>query len=291
MSGPYWTDTFNATRGCTPASAGCANCWARQMHERFHADPFSHVHALPSVLSKPLKKRKPTTFFVCNTSDLFHPSVPFDFIAAVYGVMAACPQHTFLTCTKRPERRAEFMRILDALVSTHKNTDPHLPIHRATHCWTEASFYIDFSRHETYPGYGSTWPLPNVWEGATVEDQERADERLAFPADWISAEPLLGPIDLTDSVGTRQVIIGGESGPNARPCDVAWIRDIVRQCKEAGVKCFVKQLGSHPAWGRFGDTSDPSWARRFGGIYSRAGSDPSEWPEDLRVRELGWAAW
>jgi hypothetical protein len=225
------------------------------------------------------------------------------------------------------------MRVLDALVSTHKNTDPHLPIHRATHCWSEASFYIDFSRHETHPGYGSTWPLPNVWEGVTVEDQERADERiptlLSTPAAhrWVSAEPLLGPIDLEKGLrpdlnryhakedfvkngrwgsciecfcgypGTvpreecsnthrydhqlpkcwvDTIIVGGESGPNARPCDVEWIRDIVRQCREAGVKCYVKQLGSNPT------LIKPDWVK------SRAGSDPSEWPEDLQVRELGW---
>lgn len=298
MSGPYWTDTFNPVMGCTECSPGCANCWARQMHERFHADPFSHVHTLPSVLSKPLRRRKPTTYFVCNTSDLFHPSVPFEFIAAVYGVMAATPQHTYLVLTKRPERRAEFMRWI-------------APLGKERECCWQATAKLDRSVDDPLPVVDA-WPLPNVWEGVTAEDQQRADERIPVLLDtpaahrWVSAEPLLGAIDMWAFLksdlrdrslaalkgppmpGLDQIIIGGESGKGARPCDVQWIRDIVRKCREAGVKCFVKQLGSQA----FDQTY---WANGvFAGgvrhVVTGAGSDPSEWPEDLRVRELGWTS-
>jgi protein gp37 len=254
------------------------------MHERFNSTPFSDVRCLPEVLSKPLKRRKPTTFFVCNTSDLFHPAVPFEFIAAVYGVMAATPQHTYLTCTKRPERRAEFMRWIARRPAGLLGMDysPQLVCAGLAEGATGWRWTCDPA---------AKWPLPNVWEGVTVENQERAKERLYPCPDWISAEPLLGPIDFDfaswghESNGPqgwipgklpRQIIIGGESGPNARPCDVAWIRDIVRQCREADVRCFVKQLGSKPT------LIKPDWAK------SRSGSDPSEWPEDLQVRELGW---
>ena len=301
MSGPYWQDTFNPVRGCTPASAGCANCWARQMHERFHAEPFSEVKCLPEVLSKPLKRRKPTTFFVCNTSDLFHPSVPFEFIAAVYGVMAATPQHTYLVLTKRPERRAEFMRWIAYLGKEREC------------CW-QATAKLDRSVDDPLPVVDA-WPLPNVWEGVSVEDQATADARIPVLLDtpaahrWVSAEPLLGPVDfagwmyeaqeyapwgetytalpLNPSRSLDQVIVGGESGP--RPCDVRWIRDIVRQCKEADVRCYVKQLGSQafdPAY-FVGDSN--VFAGGVRRVVTGAGSDPAEWPDDLRVRELGWA--
>lgn len=366
MSGPYWTDTFNPVMGCTECSPGCTNCWARSMHERFHADPFSDVHVLPSVLSKPLRRRKPTTFFVCNTSDLFHPSVPFEFVAAVYGVMAATPHHTYLVLTKRPERRVEFMRWLAKAAHDAAALFPADDLQwRTWHLLRTA-----LSRRDVYVGTPDvTWPLPNVWEGVTVEDQERADERIPVLLDtpaahrWVSAEPLLGPVDfagwmyeaqeyapwgethtalpLNPSRSLDQIIIGGESGPNARPCDVAWIRSIVRQCKDAGVRCYVKQLGSNAldraaavwmpshnkelhwmagerhlatvfpsrhwhTWDRDGiggenwteDTIEAAQTAAESSVIGQgfgprlrvtgAGSDPSEWPEDLRVRELGW---
>lgn len=297
MSGPYWTDTFNPVVGCTQTSPGCANCWARSMHERFHATPFSDVRTLPEVLSKPLRRRKPTTYFVCNTSDLFHPSVSFEFVAAVYGVMAATPQHTYLTCTKRPERRAEFMRHVFGLEDVRETVAREASHHcgvvwdsRGPDTWRYINTPPDVANRRPWPG----WPLPNVWEGVTVEDQERADERLPGKSpDWISVEPLLGPIDFGfDVYGAKQVIVGGESGPNARPCDVAWIRDIVRQCREADVRCFVKQLGSKPFDSSTAIKVDMASMRSKSGNTLKvngAGSDPSEWPEDLRVRELGWS--
>jgi protein gp37 len=214
--------------------------------------------------------------------DLFHESVPDDYLDRVFAVMVLAPQHTYQILTKRADRLAHYMRL---------------------------------------PRCGA-WPLPNVWCGVSVEDQRHADERihllLQTPAAvrFISAEPLLGPVDFRPHLycpqcgyskkdvaelmdhrlckgpgpAIDQIVVGGESGPGARPCDVEWIRAIVRQCREANVACFVKQLGFSPvgiADGiayRGNTTQMPDGFYRF--LNDRKGSDPSEWPEDLRVREF-----
>jgi hypothetical protein len=123
---------------------------------------------------------------------------------------------------------------------------------------------------------GAGWPR-NYWVGASVEDQERADERIPellevpAPVLFLSIEPLLGPIEFATLAGVSWVIVGGESGPKARPCDLGWIRSIIGQCRSAGVAPFVKQLGGRPIGLRLTD---------------RKGGEPAEWPEDLRVREF-----
>lgn len=150
-------------------------------------------------------------------------------------------------------------------------------------------------------GYDSRWPLPNVWHGVSAEDQQRADERiphlLQTPAAvrFVSAEPLLGPVDLRvvpiPTQGPREtairrldwVIVSGESGPAARPCDLGWIRSIVEQCRAASVPVFVKQLGARPIGVRDELRRAKGLARIF---YDAKGGDPAEWPSDLRVREV-----
>jgi protein gp37 len=278
MSGPYWDTQWNPVQGCTPASEGCAHCWARSMHERFHAEPFSDVRTLPDRLSKPLHWRKPRVVFVCNTSDLFHEAVPFEFIAAVFGVMAACPQHTFLTLTKRPERMREFFGW------AHRPRGCDVDRFVQQEAWSRVDGFPLHRIKGTFKEHA--WPLPNVWLGVTVENQARANERIPLllqtPAEhrWVSAEPLLGGIDLEGAFtrlgfdGVDQVIVGGESGH--RPCNVEWIRSLRDQCRAAGVPCYVKQLGS---WVVGEHKLNPR---------HRSGANPSEWPEDLRVRELAW---
>lgn len=145
------------------------------------------------------------------------------------------------------------------------------------------------------------WPLPNVWLGTSVEDQPRADQRiphlLRCPASlrFLSCEPLLGPIDFyLDGIGW--VIIGGESGPGARECNIEWIRSLIEQCRESETSCFVKQVGAQP----FEEQGQCSrWPRGTGVSFDEMreqervtyrlkdskGGDPAEWPEDLRVRE------
>src|SRR5690606_659848 len=244
---------------------------------------------VPRQLDVPLRRRKPTTWFVDSMADLFHESLTNEEIAAVFGVMTACPQHTFQVLTTRAKRMRAWFEWLpsDGLRWT---------------CMTEAIRQINPYRPalerrviDSLDSQVLQWPLPNVWLGVSCEDQARANERIPLlletPATvrFVSAEPLLGPIDLTrltfgngdfcnalrrdsyrgglDSERLDWVIVGGESGPGARPCDVEWIRSIVRQCREAGTACFVKQLGSRL------------------GLRDPKGGDCSEWPADLRVRE------
>jgi len=208
------------------------------------------------------------------------------FIDRVFAVMALTPQHTFQVLTKRTERMRAYL-----LALTNRLGD----------LWdlTNQPTWIALPPGRSFPRYPENWPLPNVWLGVSVENQHFADERIPLllqtPAAvrFISAEPLLGPVTLAqfhngtvsrDWVrgGTRLdwVIVGGESGPNSRPFDLAWGRSIVHQCQAAGVACFVKQLGAQP----LGDIPAP--LPRLVKLMDRKGGEIDEWPEDLRVREF-----
>lgn len=303
--GISWTDqTWNPVRGCSRVSAGCEHCYAETQAARFcgEGEPYhglvrrtergraqwtGAVRVVPEHLGDPLRWQRPRRVFVNSMSDLFHENLSSEDIAAVFGVMAASPTHTFQVLTKRANRMREWF----AWVAENARTV----------CRVAASSYI--GRPVEREPYGTGWPLPNVWLGVSCEDQRAADERipelLATPAAvrFVSAEPLLGPIDLRKWTlaehgrrhigalpGLSWVIIGGESGPNARPCDVAWIRSIVDQCRESDVACFVKQLGSNAyADDWHGDLFVPTRPIRTN---DRKGGDPSEWPVDLRVREF-----
>jgi len=301
-----WTDTtWNPLAGCTPVSPGCRNCYAANHARRLagHPNPkvggpyagtartagdgravfTGQVNLLEDRLTQPLRWRKPRRVFVNAMSDLFHPDVPDDFVDKVFAVMALCPQHTFQVLTKRPERMAEW-----ALLNS---TGGHV-------------FHVASTMGSPRSGI---WPLPNVWLGTSVEDQARADERiphlLRCPAAvrFLSCEPLLGPVDVSPYLdgawangdaypsGPRVnwIIPGGESGPGARPCNVEWVRSLVRQCSDAGVACFVKQLGARPrsSCDHFGVTQTDvgGWWEHL--LRDHKGGDMEEWPEDLRVRE------
>jgi len=301
-----WTQrTWNPVRGCSRVSPGCDNCYAMRQAHRFsgNCQPYEglttirrgkvdwtgSVRFVPGQLEVPLQRRKPTTWFVNSMSDLFHESLTNEQIAAVFGVMAATHQHTYQILTKRPQRMRDWFAWVgddglrwSRMVAAIRQNYPHRPA-------------LGRRVIEGLDSQVLQWPLTNVWLGVSCEDQARANERIPLlletPATvrFVSAEPLLGPIDLTrltwgngdfcnalrrdsyrgglDSERLDWVIVGGESGPGARPCDVEWIRSIVRQCREAGTACFVKQLGSRL------------------GLRDPKGGDCSEWPEDLRVRE------
>lgn len=310
-----WTDrTWNPTVGCARVSPGCEHCYAETMAARCvsmsAAQGRESVYlpvvdvarrrwnrtcvTVPERLEDPLRWKKPAMVFVNSMSDLFHDDVPFEFIAAVFGIAAATPRHTYQILTKRPERMREFFR------------------------WIEHEAYVqeldtaDVCTSMMKLGVGAevrTWPLPNVHLGVSVEDQARAEERipvlLECPAElrFLSCEPLLGPVDiaecLDDEYAPRDhggamaeehgpsigwVIVGGESGPGARDCEVAWVRSIVDQCKAADVPVFVKQLGARPVVQRFGTSRDQLVVSLK--LKSRKGADPSEWPADLRVQEM-----
>jgi protein gp37 len=325
-SGIEWTDaTWTPVKGCTRVSAGCDNCYAVKMThrlERMGQPKYTGLTVLNNrgelqfngkvvcdedVLTVPLRWRKPKKIFVSSMSDIFHKDVPFEFIDKIFAVMALCTQHTFQVLTKRPERMAEY-------VNGKRNCSLG-PIWRAVVGMNDLlcqSRYVESYSTEAFFGARVRWPLRNVWLGTSVEEQTTADERiphlLACPAAvrFLSCEPLLGPVDLNKN-GVRDgdvvvhhlpqspwlknlhwVIVGGESGPGARPCDVAWIRSIVKQCKAVGVACFVKQVGAVPV-----DTGMSKWPGESGPRYcdqvnlsDKKGGDMAEWPADLRVREI-----
>jgi len=282
---PWTNETWNPVVGCTKVSAGCVNCYAekmavRQAHMACSAknqkpltasqraytkviklwhDPAKErtywkgwngkIECIASALERPLPWRKPRKIFVCSMSDLFHPAVPFAFIERVMRVIEQCPQHTFQILTKRPQCMLEY-----------------------------------------FNGLGKQYELsccPNLWVGTSVENQETADQRiphlLAIPAAvrFVSAEPLLGPLDIDEHLlkftvvnpGTMQatlkpgidwVINGCESGPKRRPCRPGWVKSLIEQCDQAGVPVFVKQMD-------------------IGGKLSR---DPGQWPEWARRQDF-----
>lgn len=258
-----WTDaTWNPVTGCAKVSKGCKHCyaerdWARLVHlPAYKGRAFTDVACHSDRLDQPLRWTKPRMIFVNSMSDLFHPAVPDKFIDLVFAVMAACRQHTFQVLTKRSERMRDYLN----------DSGRRLAIDYAAR-------QIGIAEPFTY----RRLPLPNVWIGVSVEDQTAADERIPLllqtPAAvrWISAEPLLGPVDLrkwindpcncmvpyeegagqhSPSCATFQkkwgldwIVVGGESGPKARPMHPAWARSLRNQCAEAGVPFLFKQWG------------------------------------------------
>lgn len=291
-----WTDaTWNPATGCTRVSEGCRHCYIEttppfRIAGRKFINGSTGVQLHPDRLDQPLHWRKPRRIFVNSLSDLFHEDVPDQFIDKVFAVMGSeeAGQHTFQVLTKRPERMLRYTQ--------------------------------RFTRHDIE----FDKLFPQVQLGVSIEDQRTADERIPIllqtPAAvrFVSAEPLLGPISFsrdllsamerreTGDVGLDWVIVGGESGPGARPCDIAWIRSIVQQCQGGGVKVFIKQLGSYVidrndagfegdeprSWPMDTDVDDPENEWNWQGakirirLKDKKGGDMSEWPADLRVREL-----
>ncbi len=299
-----WADrVWNPTVGCRRVSAGCQNCYAERFARRLAAMGRPEykglltqgrwdgaVRTLPERLNEPLSWKKPARVFVDSMSDLFHENVPVSFIAAVFEIMASwrlicrkrdcghgdpeCyedPGHTYLILTKRPERmKAVLLDELPEYVSNYYPGDSALSLALAV----------------------GDWPLKNVWLGVSVENQAAADERIPLlletPAAvrFISAEPLLGPVDLAayleisecgekpnpmspswrfngrrwehhhgypighvetkpnTNSGLHWIIVGGESGPGARPMHPEWVRSIRDQCMAAGIPLFFKQWGA-----------------------------------------------
>lgn len=307
-----WTDSsWNPLRGvagkwhCSKVSPGCHNCYAERINVRFGGPAYKRgadTFRLDSkALAEPLRWKTGRRVFVCSMTDLFHEDVPEEFIDRVFGVMHAANWHTYQVLTKRPDRMLAYLsapgvsrRVMQAGRNAAKG--------RGLDVLNDAGVIC--------------WPMRQVWCGVSVEDQQRADEHIPLllqtPAAvrFLSCEPLLGPVDLSAffggeyatimgsepnyNFGVNWVIIGGESGPGARPMDVAWARSLVAQCKAAAVPVFVKQLGSQPY---IDHSPEPAAtiARKhsvgplvaeFIALSDRKGGDPAEWPENLRVREF-----
>lgn len=321
-----WCDaTWNPTRGCSPVSTGCAHCYAARMASRFvgPGQPYAglardgqwtgEVRLMPEALGLPLRWRKPRRILVDSMSDLFHERLSNSDIAAVFGVMSLAPlaPHTFIVLTKDAKRMRKWFEWIA------RTGDPGTTCNLIARFRCQPRSLAWSSLVDTIP-----WPLPNVILGVSVEDQTTADERapelLATPAVCraVSYEPALGPVDFArwvfprieerrlvfpDGSATRGlcgitgpgldwIIVGGESGSCARPCDVAWIRATTRACREARVPCFVKALGARPCGDWTGRRppmlrDHPSCRTDEWVLVDRKGGDPSEWSEDLRVRE------
>ncbi len=267
-----WTEsTWNPISGCTKISAGCANCYAETMANRLKAmgtkgyENGFEVTMHPERLFEPLKRKKPTIYFVCSMGDLFHVSVPFEFIDQIFAIMALTPQHTYQILTKRPERMREYLTTKDGEIDSINTT----------------LMIAGYEKVEV--------PLPNVWLGVTAENQEQADKRIPILLDipaalrFVSIEPMLGHINLVknklvDKSGRYAfpclseefrtkwidlldwVICGGETGAGARPVQYEWVKDLQSQCRNAmdgTVPFFFKKCGKI-AWYKGEARSNPA---------------------------------
>ena len=269
-----WTDaTWNPVRGCSRVSEGCRNCYA----ERWSAGPYGaaspstdekfaifgnsgprwtgKVELIESKLDEPLHWREPRRIFVNSMSDLFHESLPDEAIDQIFAVMALRDDHTFQILTKRAERmqRYCYFRNEDHGQQAKRQIFPHM------RRWLGGKMQ--------HTGL-IPWPPPNVHLGVSVESREdfaiwnRIDLLRQTPAAvrFLSLEPLLEDIGVIDLTGIHQVIVGGESGPGARPMNPDWVRSIRDQCVAAGVPFFFKQ------WGEWTPTYHGKFTKRFGGL-------------------------
>lgn len=283
------TRSWSPIIGCDRVSPGCTNCYAIRTAHRLAHNPHPRVAAsaagttaridgrldwtgqvnqLPDRLTDPFEWRKPERVFVNSQSDLFHSTIPIEFVAQVFAVMAATPRHTYQVLSKRPGRMRSLL------------SDPTFRL----------AVVEQVQRMDRDPIF--VWPLRNLWLGTSVENQQWADIRipalLDTPAEvhWVSLEPLLGPVDLTDidnvnvldpaDMGRENglfwepgplldwVVVGGESGPGARLMQLQWALDIQRQCSKYPAAYFFKQTGT-------------VLARELG--LKGKGDDPEQWPE------------
>ncbi len=237
-----WTDaTWNPTTGCTHVSEGCRNCYAERLAPKMRIN-FDEIKLLPERLGYPLHWKKPRRIFVNSLSDLFHEDIGPEFCIKVFVTMAEAKQHIFQILTKRPNRMRNILSMTEFWLEVNKQL------------WKQAVPVIKG---------GMPSVIPNVWLGVSVEDQQTANERIPLllqtPAAvrFVSAEPLLGSITFDDppirglsvevdhQEDTRLdwVIVGGESGPHARPMHPDWARSIRDQCQTAGLPFFFKQWG------------------------------------------------
>jgi protein gp37 len=294
MTSIEWTEqTWNPTTGCDRISPGCDNCYALTMAKRLKgmgqakyqndgdprtSGPGFALTTHPDTLAEPLRWKKPRKVFVNSMSDLFHARVPREFLARVFAVMAATPQHTYQILTKRPERAARILKDLCTCGTGHV-PGVHFRSEMEWAATPHSPTYVPGLEHGIY--HRSGWPLPNVWLGTSIESNDYARRANALreaptAVRFISAEPLLGPLDDLNLRGIDWLIIGGESGSGARPFDPAWAADLIRASHAAGAAPFVKQLGS--VWARANNASDGK------------GGNPDDWPAELRVREYPVAA-
>ncbi len=266
-----WTnETWNVIVGCSRISSGCQKCYAATAAASPRLQQFPQYQAVSkwdgtvqfveSQLLKPLSWRKPKRIFVCSMADLFHANVLDEWIHQVMAVVALSPQHTFQILTKRPERMKEYFSQPNLWVKWYEAASVNL--------WDAVSDkfggLINLQQYFTLQPF----PLPNLWLGTSTENQQMADKRipilLQIPAAirFLSCEPLLEEIDFRQAGAIQRlisddyewelvnediqwIVVGGESGPQSRPCHIEWIESIVQQCQQSQTPVFVKQLGAN----------------------------------------------
>lgn len=293
-----WTDaTWNPIRGCSRISEGCRNCYAEGVANRFKGEgmPYEgliastgqwngNIKVVDSVMDQPIRWRKPRKIFVNSMSDLFHENLPFEQIDKIFGVMWAClgSDHIFQVLTKRAERMHEYFS------ADRREQWARWAVNYG------GAFEPDAIYDQTAYADG---PYPNIWLGVSVEDQKTADERIPLLLDtpaavrWISAEPLLKPVNLVSAgglwsdmngnpvpcpyrevqSGNRKrhldwVVVGGESGSRARPMHPDWVRSLRDQCVASKVPFFFKQ------WGEFADQTNDEKKAENNIIITKAGN-------------------
>lgn len=324
-TGIAWCDhAFSPWRGCTKVSPGCDNCYAEAWSKRnpvqlgVWGDDGTRVVAADQYWRAPLRWDRLAAdagvrrrVFCASLADVFEDRPELDLPRErLFELIRTTPALDWLLLTKRPENArilladrgplARSVHEADVLDAIENPSDLRAHVYERT-----IDGFIDYR-----------WPLPNVWLGVTAENQEQADERIPILLDtpaavrFVSYEPALGPVKFTFQInddwqldalrgeavtsidgstapGGRLdwVIVGGESGPHARPFDIQWARDTVTQCQAAGVPVFVKQLGRHPYY-----SDGIALGGRQNRIYMhqehKKGGDVSEWPADLRVQEF-----
>lgn len=315
-----WTDaTWNPIRGCSRVSAGCMNCYAETMAARFSGPGMPYAGLINEQgkwnglitfqerhLFDPLKWKFPRRIFVNSMSDLFHENVHYEWIDRIFAVMALSPFHTFQILTKRPERMRSYL----AEAFTQLRIDS-----KAAEI-NHGSFFGD-----GWP-LKNVWLGVSIEDQKTADERIPYLLSTSAAVRFVSYEPALGPVDFKPRPhnelclhcgeewskhsaitrlcpdqkasmpthyrkdgGLNWIIVGGESGSGARQFDIQWARDVLKQCRQAGVPVFVKQLGSKPAKS-CGQPEHGSDCVVPISLKDSKGADMSEWPEDLRVREF-----
>ena len=330
----YRDEDGKSVWACVKVSDGCKNCYSEALAKRYgRGGPFTvgatakvtpyFDEAEAKALLSPKRLPAGSKVFIGDMTDVFGPWVPDELLDRLFAVFALRPDVVFQVLTKRPERMRAWMADLttERLIETAREMlgdEAEVFVANWLNGWSRPRGVDDGNPCD---GTVPRWPLANCWLGTSVEDQPRANERipelLATPAAvrFLSCEPLLGPVtldldicdgcDTGSGVGHRPpiswVIVGGESGPGARACDIGWLRGLVGQCRAAGVAVFVKQLGARPMIANdIGADEWPGGVMPLAEAYTprhqgevaplqlrdRKGGNPDEWPEDLKVREF-----
>ena len=305
-----WSEaTWNPITGCSRISPGCGGpgphggCYAEQLagtRLRNHPSRDGLTKPTPNGprwtgevrfnvewLTQPMRWKRPRTIFPCAHGDLFHEKVPDEWIDAVFAVMALSPQHIFQVLTKRAARMQVYLQRIEALKARER-----IAFFLETEAKLAGLGITELRGHDLRAGF----PLENVWCGVSAEDQPYADERLAHlretPAAvrWVSAEPLLGPIK-ADLTGIDWMVVGGESGPRARPMHPDWARSLRDQCEAANVAFFFKQWGEWLPWkshvGPFWEAQNGEYADGHSLFPADIDQDP-KWDDGLAEIDEGF---